>query len=252
MATYSTIPAEAPLVQTAQGRSMKALVAGAATASFVLGAVAATAVTANTMTLLLKSANAKRDGPMSGRNEIVTDYSPLYKFKDVGVMTFDECKAKCAAAPREAKGTQFLQIPCITSFDMNDQLRTDLHKQGKAFAWVGHKSDGKEGLWVEPKCEKRQEEQYKKDFVNRNDGAFSANFDDAPGCAVLSNELVEAGALATGLSGKAQNTLSNGKVNPEIQKKNWIKDTTCDGSAKVSADVTGVNCYCQYIKDYTV
>jgi hypothetical protein len=238
MATYSTIPAEAPLVQTAQGRSVKALVAGAAAASFVLGAVAATAVTANTMTTLNKSTKYEHTG----------DYSPLYTFKDMGVMTFDECKTKCAAEPKEAKGTQFLDIPCITSFDINDQLRAHLHQEDKAFAWVGHKSDGKEGRWVEPKCEKRQEEQYKKDFVNRNDGAFSTNFDDAPGCAVLSNELVEAGAQATGLSGPAQNTLSNGKVNPEIQKKNWIKDTTCDGSAETG----GVNCYCQYIKDNTV
>ena len=49
MATYNTIPAVAAgeelLLQKPKGRSMKALVAGAAAASFVFGAIAATAVT---------------------------------------------------------------------------------------------------------------------------------------------------------------------------------------------------------------
>ena len=48
MATYSTIPAaEEPLVAKPQGKSIKALVFGAAIASFVLGSLAATVVTSS-------------------------------------------------------------------------------------------------------------------------------------------------------------------------------------------------------------
>ena len=48
MASYSTIPAaEEPLVAKPQGKSLKALVAGAAVASFALGALAATAVSSS-------------------------------------------------------------------------------------------------------------------------------------------------------------------------------------------------------------
>ena len=69
-------------------------------------------------------------------------YSPLYEFEQISeeMMSFDECKAACEDAG--------LFIPCITSFDMNDQLRTDLKKSGLAYAWVGHKSEGGEGVWV--------------------------------------------------------------------------------------------------------
>ena len=45
---YSTIPADEPLVATKpQGKSIKALVVGAAVASFVLGSLAATVVTSS-------------------------------------------------------------------------------------------------------------------------------------------------------------------------------------------------------------
>ena len=46
--TYSTIPAsDEPLVAKPQGKSIKALVVGAAVASFVLGSLAATVATSS-------------------------------------------------------------------------------------------------------------------------------------------------------------------------------------------------------------
>ena len=45
MATYSTVPEEPLVADKPQGKSIKALVIGAAVASFVLGALAATVAT---------------------------------------------------------------------------------------------------------------------------------------------------------------------------------------------------------------
>ncbi len=152
MASYGSTAAE-PLVAKPQGASLKGLIAGAAGASFVLGALAATAISATVQTQTAL-------------------YSPLYEFEQISeeMMSFDECKAACEDAG--------LFIPCITSFDMNDQLRTDLKKSGLAYAWVGHKSTGGEGVWVYEECEDRQKNQFKGDFINRNAGAFEAAFDE--------------------------------------------------------------------------
>ena len=109
MASYGSTAAE-PLVAKPQGASLKGLIAGAAGASFVLGALAATAISATVQTQTAL-------------------YSPLYEFEQISeeMMSFDECKAACEDAG--------LFIPCITSFDMNDQLRTDLKKSGHAYAY---------------------------------------------------------------------------------------------------------------------
>ena len=128
MASYgSTAAASEPLVAKPQGASLKGLIAGAAGASFVLGALAATAISATVQTQTAL-------------------YSPLYEFEQISeeMMSFDECKAACEDAG--------LFIPCITSFDMNDQLRTDLKKSGLAYAWVGHKSTGGEGVCRTARC----------------------------------------------------------------------------------------------------
>ena len=218
MASYGSTAAE-PLVAKPQGASLKGLIAGAAGASFVLGALAATAISATMQTQTAL-------------------YSPLYEFEQISeeMMSFDECKAACEDAG--------LFIPCITSFDMNDQLRTDLKKSGLAYAWVGHKSTGGEGVWVYEECEDRQKNQFKGDFINRNAGAFEAAFDDAEGCAVVVNGLSEAGAASLGLGSNP----AYGGPGPNLQHQNYVKDATCEGSDEEG----GVACFCQTIKGATV
>ena len=104
--SYSTIPAaEEPLVAKPQGKSLKALVAGAAVASFALGALAATAVSATVAA------------------PTTSFMKPMYVFnKSLGTKTFDECVKGCP----DLSGNDFkkgqMTIPCITSFDMNHQL----------------------------------------------------------------------------------------------------------------------------------
>jgi hypothetical protein len=124
---------------------------------------------------------------------------PMYVFnKSLGTKTFEECEKGCP----ELSGKDFkkgqMTIPCITSFDMNHQLLAWMTKKYgpvDTFAWIGHKTEDGEGVWVPPGCEKFQKDQYKGDFIYRNGCAFSgdtkktectgSDFDDAPGCAVL-------------------------------------------------------------------
>ena len=194
--------------------------AGAAAASFVLGALAATAISGSAL---------------ATQTNLETKFSPLYKFKKMdGPTTYDECKKACDDSEEN------LIIPCITSFDMNDQMRTDLKKLGDPYAWVGHKSEGVEGLWSDEACEDRQKNQFKGDFVNRNGGSFEASFDDAAGCAVLVNGFSETGASSLGLGSDPP----LGGPGPNIQHHNWIKDEACDGAAEEG----GVICFCQYVK----
>lgn len=77
--------------------------------------------------------------------------------------------------------------------------------------------------------------------MERNDGSFATSFDDASGCAVLVNELNSAGAASVGKATIDKQTKEN---LPGLQRQNWIKDATCDGTAEAG----GVSCFCQYIK----
>jgi len=246
MATYSTIPAaEEPLVAKPQGKSLKALVAGAAVASFALGALAATAVSASVAA------------------PTTSFIRPMYVFNQkLGVMTFDECEAGC----KEISGNGFkkgqMTIPCITSFDMNAQLLAWLQgktggkdKGEKDFVWIGHKDD----KWVPKGCEEFQEKQSRGDMVCRNGCAFGGPgasklpkckgvpgvdcvFDDpveAPGCAVLVNVKTDTGAAAL--------NLPSGDIGSfEELHSNWIKSADCKfaevpafGSRKT------ISCICQ-------
>jgi len=252
MASYSTIPAaEEPLVAKPQGKSLKALVAGAAVASFALGALAATAVSASVA------------APKA------SFIKPMYVFNQkLGVMSFKECEAGC----KEISGNGFkkgqMTIPCITSFDMNAQLlawvqgKTGKKDKGeKNFVWIGHKTEksGSEGKWVPTGCETMQKNQNRGDMVCRNGCAFktkegkpyctgsdleTCTFDDpnepsAVGCAVLVNVRTDVGA-------QALNVPKNPGSYDELHS-NWIKsDPDCK---KVGDGPFGggepVNCICQ-------
>ena len=104
--SYSTIPAaEEPLVAKPQGKSLKALVAGAAVASFALGALAATAVSSSV------------PAPTT------SFFKPMYVFdQQLGTTTFEECQEKCPTISGKGYDEGMMSIPCITSFDMNHQL----------------------------------------------------------------------------------------------------------------------------------
>jgi len=245
MATYSTIPAaEEPLVAKPQGKSLKALVAGAAVASFALGALAATAVSASVA------------APKA------SFYKPMYVFnQQVGQTTFAMCEAECKTISGKGFKAGQMHIPCITSFDMNAQLlawlqgKTGGHDKGeKDFVWIGHKTDkdGADGKWVEDDCEDFQQDQYKGDMVFRNGCAFEGNtqkkkcsgsdFDRAKGCAVLVNALTDAGANSL--------NLPSGEITSYDQLHgNWIKSEDCE-LAGTDFDYGGPQkptCICQKI-----
>ena len=240
MASYSTIPAaEEPLVAKPQGKSLKALVAGAAVASFALGAVAATAVSASVAA------------------PTTAFFKPMYVFnKSLGTTTFEECKDECPKLSGKSFKAGQMSIPCITSFDMNHQLlawMTEKYGPVDTFAWIGHKTIDGEGEWVPPGCQAFQDKQYKGDFIYRNGCAFSgdtkktectgSDFDDAPGCAVL----VYAGA---GPTGAAALNVKGEVTSYEMLHGNWIKSADCK-----FAEVPGfgarktVECICQKTQD---
>jgi len=245
MASYSTIPAaEEPLVAKPQGKSLKALVAGAAVASFALGALAATAVSASVA------------APKA------SFIKPMYVFNQkLGVMSFKECEAGC----KEISGNGFkkgqMTIPCITSFDMNAQLlawlqgKTGGKEKGvKDFVWIGHKDD----TWVPKGCEEMQENQARGDMVCRNGCAFNGGpgstelpkclgvdgvdcfFDsaEAPGCAVLVNVKTDTGAAAMNLP-------SGDITSYEELHSNWIKSADCESAQVPNLDKKEVHCICQ-------
>ena len=232
MASYSTIPAaEEPLVAKPQGKSLKALVAGAAVASFALGALAATAVS---------SSVAAPEASF---------YKPMYVFdQQLGTKTFAECQEKCPTISGDKFDEGMMHIPCITSFDMNHQLLAWMTKKygpDKAFAWIGHK----DGNWVDDECQTRQDQQARGDMVKRNGCAFEGDlskpscsgseFDGAPGCAVLVNAQTETGASAL--------NLPTGPVTSYEQLHgNWIKSADCE-TAGFEGDEGAVNCICQKI-----
>jgi len=232
MATYSTIPAaEEPLVAKPQGKSLKALVAGAAVASFALGALAATAVSSSVAA------------------PTTSFYRPMYVFnKKLGLKTFEECQEGCPEISGNAFKKGEMHIPCITSFDMNHQLlawMTEKYGPVDTFAWVGHK----DGKWVPPGCEEFQKDQYKGDFIERNGCAFSgdtkkprctgSDFDGAPGCAVL----VYAGA---GPTGAAALNIEGPITSYEMLHGNWIKSENCKTAAVEGfGDLKTVECICQ-------
>ena len=140
-----------PLVAKPQGKSLKALVAaGAAVASFALGAVAATAVSASVAA------------------PTTAFFKPMYVFnKSLGTKTFGECKKECPKLDGKGNKGQ-MSIPCITSFDMNHQLlawMTEKYGPVDTFAWATRTREQQEF----------QDEQYKGDFVKRNGCAFSGD-----------------------------------------------------------------------------
>jgi len=250
MATYSTIPAaEEPLVAKPQGKSLKALVAGAAVASFALGALAATAVSASVAA------------------PTTSFIKPMYVFNQkLGVKTFDECEKEC----KEISGNGFkagqMTIPCITSFDMNAQLLAWLQgktggkdKGVKSFVWIGHKTkeNGDDGKWVPKGCDDFQKDQYKGDFICRNGCAFETvngkpqcrgsdwegcdgnDFDSVKGCAVLVNVKTETGAAAL-------NVPSGPITSYEELHSNWIKSTDCEfADVPALGPKKTINCICQ-------
>jgi len=245
MATYSTIPAaEEPLVAKPQGKSLKALVAGAAVASFALGALAATAVSASVA------------APKA------SFYKPMYVFnQQVGQTTFAMCEAECKTISGKGFKAGQMHIPCITSFDMNAQLlawlqgKTGGKEKGvKDFVWIGHKDD----TWVPKGCEEMQENQARGDMVCRNGCAFSGGpgstelpkclgvdgvdcfFDsaEAPGCAVLVNVKTDTGAAALNLP-------SGDITSYEELHSNWIKSADCESAQVPNLDKKEVYCICQ-------
>jgi len=246
MATYSTIPAaEEPLVAKPQGKSLKALVAGAAVASFALGALAATAVSSSVAA------------------PTTSFYRPMYVFnKKLGLKTFEECQEGCPEISGNAFKKGEMHIPCITSFDMNHQLlawMTEKYGSVDSFVWIGHKDDN----WVgddpsvdyskeKSDCQKFQEDQYKGDFVKRNGCAFTgdlqkpkcsgSDFDGAPGCAVL----VYAKAGPTGAS--ALNVPDGEVTSYEMLHGNWVKSADCEFlDVPAFGPRKTVECICQKI-----
>jgi len=245
MATYSTIPAaEEPLVAKPQGKSLKALVAGAAVASFALGALAATAVSSSVAA------------------PTTSFFRPMYVFNQkLGETDFKTCQEKCPTISGNDFKVGEMHIPCITSFDANHQLLAWMTKKYgpvKSFAWIGHK----DGDWVgddpsvdyskdKSECQKFQDAQYKKDFVKRNGCAFAGNtkeprcegsiFDGAPGCAVLVNAATDTGAAAL-------NVPSGPITSYEQLHGNWIKSENCKtASVPGLGDKKTINCICQKI-----
>jgi len=243
MATYSTIPAaEEPLVAKPQGKSLKALVAGAAVASFALGALAATAVSASVAA------------------PTTSFIKPMYVFnQQLGQTTFDECVADCPTISGKGFKEGQMTIPCITSFDMNHQLLAWLQgktggkdKGEKDFVWIGHRteSEGSDGKWVPKGCDNLQNSQARGDMVFRNGCAFAGNtkktecsgseFDRAKGCAVLVNALSDAGANSL--------NLPSGEITSYDQLHgNWVKSENCE-TAGDELDYKGPQkptCICQ-------
>jgi len=253
MASYSTIPKtdEAPLLQRDVKVNVKTILAGAAVASFALGALAATAVSASVAA------------------PTTSFIKPMYVFnQQLGIKTFDDCEEKCKEIEGNAFKTGQMTIPCITSFDMNAQLLAWLQgktggkdKGVKDFVWIGHKTvDGEdEGTWVAPGCERMQKNQNRGDMVCRNGCAFKGDlskprcsgtniencpFDDpefpaAEGCAVLVNVKTDAGAAAL-------NVPVDEITSYEELHGNWIKSFDCETA---DFDALGqkqkVHCICQ-------
>jgi len=242
MASYSTIPKtdEAPLLQRDVKVNVKTILAGAAVASFALGALAATAVSATVAA------------------PTTSFFRPMYVFNQkLGLTDFETCKEKCPTISGNAFKKGDMHIPCITSFDMNHQLlawMTEKYGPDKSFVWIGHRTEnnGDDGKWVEPACEKFQQDQYKGDFINRNGCAFKGDtkepkcsgseFDKAQGCAVLVYAGTETGAAAL--------NLPSGDIDSYDELHgNWIKsDKEC---TNVDVPSLGpkktVNCICQKI-----
>jgi len=244
MASYSTIPKtdEAPLLQRDVKVNVKTVLAGAAAASFALGALAATAVSATVAA------------------PTTSFMKPMYVFnKSLGTKTFEECEKGCP----ELSGKDFkkgqMTIPCITSFDMNHQLLAWLQgktggkeKGEKDFVWIGHRteSEGSDGKWVPKGCDNLQNSQARGDMVFRNGCAFAGNtkktecsgseFDRAKGCAVLVNALSDAGANSL--------NLPSGEITSYDQLHgNWVKSENCE-TAGDELDYKGPQkptCICQ-------
>jgi len=247
MASYSTIPKtdEAPLLQRDVKVNVKTILAGAAVASFALGALAATAVSATVAA------------------PTTSFMKPMYVFnKSLGTKTFEECEKGCP----ELSGKDFkkgqMTIPCITSFDMNHQLlawlqgKTGGKEKGvKDFVWIGHKDD----TWVPKGCEEMQENQARGDMVCRNGCAFNGGpgstelpkclgvdgvdcfFDsaEAPGCAVLVNVKTDTGAAAMNLP-------SGDITSYEELHSNWIKSADCEfADVPALGPKKSINCICQ-------
>jgi len=241
MASYSTIPKtdEAPLLQREVKVNVKTVLAGAAAASFALGALAATAVSSSVAA------------------PTTSFFRPMYVFnQQLGTTSFEECREKCPTIEGNAFKKGEMHIPCITSFDMNHQLLAWMTKKYgpvKTFAWIGHKTDknGDDGKWVDSECEKFQANQARGDMVDRNGCAFSGNtkepncsgsdFDKSKGCAVLVNAETETGSSALNLP-------EGDLTSYEQLHGNWIKSADCE-----YADVPAfgprktVNCICQKI-----
>jgi len=244
MASYSTIPKtdEAPLLQRDVKVNVKTVLAGAAAASFALGALAATAVSATVAA------------------PTTSFMKPMYVFnKSLGKKTFEECEKGCP----DLSGNDFkkgqMTIPCITSFDMNHQLLAWLQgktggkeKGEKDFVWIGHRteSEGSDGKWVPKGCDNLQNSQARGDMVFRNGCAFAGNtkktecsgseFDRAKGCAVLVNALSDAGANSL--------NLPSGEITSYDQLHgNWVKSENCE-TAGDELDYKGPQkptCICQ-------
>jgi len=239
MASYSTIPKtdEAPLLQREVKVNVKTVLAGAAAASFALGALAATAVSSSVAA------------------PTTSFYRPMYVFnKKLGLKTFAECQEGCPEISGNAFKRGEMHIPCITSFDMNHQLLAWMTKKYgpvDTFAWIGHETpkSGGDGKWVPPGCEDFQKDQYKGDFIYRNGCAFAGNtkktectgsdFDKAPGCAVL----VYAGA---GPTGAAALNIEGPVTSYEMLHGNWIKSADCEfAEVPGFGDRKTVECICQ-------
>jgi len=253
MASYSTIPKtdEAPLLQRDVKVNVKTILAGAAVASFALGALAATAVSSSVAA------------------PTTSFFRPMYVFnKKLGLKTFAECQDECPTISGNAFKRGEMHIPCITSFDMNHQLlawMTEKYGSVESFVWIGHKTNnnGDDGAWVgddssvdyqkkESKCQEFQDDQYKGDFINRNGCAFNGNlqkpkcegseFDKAKGCAVL----VYAKAGPTGASAL---NVPNGEVTSyEMLHGNWVKSADCEVlDVPAFGPRKTVECICQKI-----
>jgi len=253
MASYSTIPAAAdkPLLQRDVKVNVKTVLAGAAAASFALGALAATAVSATVAA------------------PTTSFMQPMYIFnKSLGTKTFEECEEECPKISGKSFKKGQMTIPCITSFDMNHQLlawvqgKTGKKDKGeKNFVWIGHKTEenGDDGKWVPKGCDNMQKDQFKGDFICRNGCAFETkegkpicrgsdwegcdgnDFDSVKGCAVLVNVKTETGRAS-------MQTPPQGPITSYDElHSNWIKSANCE-TAGDELDFKGpqsIHCICQ-------
>jgi len=153
-------------------------------------------------TLELSQASA----PLAGTKKATSQFRPMYVWEVMGEHTFEDCEQICMKA---GKG---LHMPCITSFDSNNQMRAFMHQRGVNSAWIGHRARAnKRGeWWVDDECEQLQVRQYKGDLVRR---PVFEDFADTEGCAVVS-------------------------AHDSGTEHHWTKDPTCKGPEQ---------CLCQRI-----